>query len=380
MSVPADSNTIKMPFDPDRTPRDQIETAIASVKPRICERHPHEILQVDKAATVRSALYHDYPNEDQPRRVEFSATYGRCSECPHSNGNADHIEVECCPVSFLRFRRRYPRDEKGRPLPQHFGCAKLQSDRSAREQFQAWLAEEGEFRCGVSNQVLRRLDTHMQPPFDSWTIEPRFARCLQCSLECLSITPDEALASFENFVVDPPAIRPHVEMCRAFAAAPKGVLLLLGNCGTGKTHLAIAILRELLREGASGLSFVKHRHFLAGHWHALRPVAFGEEPPESPLVRCQEAQLLVYDEIAATTDRHAYEDLLLDLFETRIGHFKPSIITGNLSPGELEVTLGSQLFDRLRRAAFAVLEFGFDSKRKTLNANYLKRGPSVGRA
>ena len=59
------------------------------------------------------------------------------------------------------------------------------------------------------------------------------------------------------------------------------------NCGTGKTHLAIAIMRERLRRGESSLKFVKHRHFLAEHWRALRPVPFGEEPPESPLESCQ---------------------------------------------------------------------------------------------
>ena len=65
--------------------------------------------------------------------------------------------------------------------------------------------------------------------------------------------------------------------------------------------------------------------------------------------------------------------MLLDLFEARIGHFKPSIITANVSCGELEAVLGSRLLDRLRRAAVAVLEFNFESKRKSLNADYLKR-------
>jgi DNA replication protein DnaC len=111
----------------------------------------------------------------------------------------------------------------------------------------------------------------------------------------------------------------------------------------------------------------------------LRPIAFGTEAPESPLTRCQASSLLVYDELAAASDGRNCEDVLLDLFEYRIGHFKPSVITTNLNLGELEAALGTRLYDRLRRAASTVLEFGFESKRKGLNADYLSRVPSAGR-
>lgn len=376
----ANPNAIKIPFDPDRSPRQQIEAAIAMVKARICERHPHEILPVDRMATVRSALHHDYPYEEQPHVVEFTATYDRCLQCPQSNIDHD-IEVENCAVGIHRFGKHdlHIRDEKGIPLPHCYGSAHLETDRSAREQFDAWLGHGAGCSCRFSNQTLHRRDADMKMPFESWFIEPQFAPCLQCRVECLGISPDEARASFDKFVVDPPAIRQHLETCRAFANAPNGTLLLLGGVGTGKTHLAIAILRELLRKRTSNLLFVKHRHFLAQHWHALRPVAFGEEPPESPLARCQEASLLVYDELTVTTDNsRAYEDLLLDLFEKRIGHFKPSIITANVKPDELEVVLGSRLYDRMRRANFAMLEFGFDSKRKSLNEDYLNRNRPSG--
>lgn len=373
-------NTIRIPFAPDRTPRAQIEAAIASLPPRRCERHPHELQPVDKHATVRSTLSNDDGYQCHGWPVEFTATYERCPQCPRSQVDHD-IEVDNCAVlghPFLKFLTI--RDEKGRPLPRHFGTTCLEADRSAREQFDAWLASQAGFRCQFSNQALRRCKVSIKPPFESWAIVPHFRSCLQCSLERLGISPDEAGASFDNFVVDPPEIASHLEICRNFAAALKGVLLLLGHCGTGKTHLAIAILRELLRRGESGLVFVKHRHFLAQHWQAQRPVAFREDPPESPLARCQESPLLVYDELTASTDSRAYEDVLLDLFEERIGHFKPSIITANISRDELEAALGTRLFDRLCRAAFAVLEFGFVSKRTSLNGDYLDRDRPGGRA
>ena len=368
-----DPNSIKFPFDPERTPRDQIGAAIASVPPRRCKRHPDELRPVDLDATLRSALSRDDGVQSQHWHVEFSAIYERCTACPHSD--TDHaIEVEDCPVGSLRiFKHLTVRDAERKPLPRRFDSARLELDRSARQQFNVWLERQADFRCQFSNQPLRRQDAHMSPPFDAWTILPEFQPCLRCGLERLGIAPDESGASFDNFRPDPPALREHLKVCRAFAAAPKGVLLLLGSCGVGKTHLAIAILREFLRRGGWGSVFTKHRHFLAQHWHAMRPVAFGDEAPESPLTRCQSSPLLVYDELSATTDTRTSEDLLLDLFEARIGHFRPTIITANLLRADLEAVLGTRLYDRLCRAAFAVLEFGFESKRPALNGEYLRR-------
>lgn len=67
------------------------------------------------------------------------------------------------------------------------------------------------------------------------------------------------------------------------------------------------------------------------------------------------------------------EGFLLDLFEERIGHHRPTIITSNFNRAELEEAIGTRLFDRLRRAAYAVLQFGFESKRPKFNADYLSR-------
>ena len=369
------SSLIEVPFAPNRTPREQITTAIAKLPPLPCERHPHELRPVDTELIIRKALYHAYPDHTQPYRVEFSATCDRCTSCPHSDVDHD-IEVEDCPVGVVRLfdRDQSIRDERGRPLVKRFGSHRLVADQSVQDQFHAWLATGAEFRCAKSKELLHRRNARMFLPFASWRIFPEYAPCLACALERLGIPPDEARATFENLVPDPPVLREFVDVCRAYAAAPKGVLFLLGNTGTGKTHLAIAILRELLRRRVSGLRFIKHRHFLAQHWHALRPVPFGEEAPVSPLASCQQSSVLIYDDFNDNTDHcRASENVLLDLFEIRNGYFRPSIITANVSRSELEVALGSRLYDRLRRVTYAVLEFGFASKRPSLNADYLKR-------
>jgi DNA replication protein DnaC len=220
--------------------------------------------------------------------------------------------------------------------------------------------------------------TTAEPGQQTLRFWPVYKPCLQCRLERLGVLPNDAICSFENFVIDTPDLQQIVESCRTFAAEPKGLLLLLGGNGAGKTHLSVAILRELLRSNTTGLSFIKHRTFISQHRTAVRPVSFGTASLVSPLPSCQSAALLVYDDLTATVDAGTVgEDLLMDLFETRIGSLKPTIITSNLSPDDLETVLGSRLYDRFRQAAYEVIEFGFPSKRQSFNKAYLKRNRPV---
>ena len=69
---------INSPCDPARTPRAQIEAAVASLPPCPCKQHPHELRPVGKQHTVLCTL-----NTNQ-NRVEFAASYKRCSRCGHS--------------------------------------------------------------------------------------------------------------------------------------------------------------------------------------------------------------------------------------------------------------------------------------------------------
>jgi len=188
----------------------------------------------------------------------------------------------------------------------------------------------------------------------------------------MGLTSDEARGSFDNFVVEDPALNQILQTCREWAAEPKGALLMLGNCGTGKTHLGVAIVREQLRLGWTRLRFAKHRRFVFDHFHSLRPIAFDKEAPVSPLETCKKASLLLYDDLSGPTGRD-YQDLLMELFEHRIGNYLASIITTNLTRGALEQALGTRLFDRLCGASYACLEFGFESRRRAFNGAYLAR-------
>lgn len=232
---------------------------------------------------------------------------------------------------------------------------------------------------------------------------------LNQALVKVGVYPMEAHCRFDNLDADSSVRAEALRQARAFAAAPRGLLLLLGPCGVGKTHLAIALLAAGLPgyraaccpkaggcphrgdglhdchryrearcpEHDHGALFVRHRDFLEQCLAASRQAPFGQRPPADPLPRLSAVPLLCYDDLAAPqSDRQA--GLLLDLFDHRFGHGRPTVITANLVQEELPKAIGSRLHDRFTQEAFAVLTLDGPSYRAKRKTEYLSRLPGEG--
>jgi DNA replication protein DnaC len=52
-------------------------------------------------------------------------------------------------------------------------------------------------------------------------------------------------STFDNFDAYNDELRRHLEICRSFAEHPDGKLVMLGENGNGKTHLAVSVLKKL---------------------------------------------------------------------------------------------------------------------------------------
>jgi hypothetical protein len=283
----SDINPITIPFDEHQTARSQIATALAAVPSHRCPDHPQELLVVDVDYTVERTLSSD---REQPQ-IKIGLEWGRCTKCPYSTHPVwPNVDLFRCAAgdhdwpAFVHGGRKPPSPSHAERLP-------LEPDTTVAAQAEAWIACY-ERRCEASGEVLALEGERVVAP-ESLLVTPQFHPCPQCGLDRLGLTPDEARASFESFVVEPPELEEHFRVCRDFAASPKGVLLLAGNTGTGKTHLTIGILRERLRVRGAAPIFIRHRQFMAEYLQSQRPVGFGQESPENPLVRCQQADLRV---------------------------------------------------------------------------------------
>jgi DNA replication protein DnaC len=357
---------IEITLHPDQSARAQIQAALANPQPHFCQYHAGELLPFNWQNSLDRAL-----NDRAVFSALFTAAFNRCHHCPHNE--MENIEAINCAAqdSFERFGKH---DADGKPFPIDIEEVELLPDQSPDAALGTWAEKMkcSGMKCHGEALALRKV-VSLKPK--ELTLHFFFASCPACALERMGLTPDEARASFNNFVCDPPLLEKYLRACQEYAAKPKGVLLLLGSTGTGKTHLGTAVLRDRIVRGGHHLRFFKARHLFDQYWQSIRPVSFDAEQPESPLKQCQQAPLLMLDELAMLPKHFDAEGFLLDLFEVRLGAYRPTIITSNFGRADLEAAIGSRLFDRLRRASAAVLEFGFDSKRPQFNADYLKHDP-----
>ena len=171
------------------------------------------------------------------------------------------------------------------------------------------------------------------------------------------IPPRYRKCDLDGFRTDTDSLIRAVQKCHAFISAfpvvDKG-LLFIGAPGVGKTHLAAAILKEVIRRtGARGL-FFDVRELLRLIRDTYNPVVRTTEfQVIKPVV---EAELLVLDDVGAEKTSEWVDETMNLIVNTRYNYRRPTIFTSNyldLEPGERSVAevlverVGERIYSRL---------------------------------
>jgi DNA replication protein DnaC len=149
-------------------------------------------------------------------------------------------------------------------------------------------------------------------------------------------------------------------------------LLLIGPCGAGKTHLAVAALLEIIDSGKNGRVIFSNFQDLIQEIQA----SFDNDqvPSKSELLRpLLEADLLVVDELGSQKPTTFVQDILYYLINTRYNEERTTIFTTNYPdrPADtksetLEQRIGTRLRSRLYEMAQVIDVTGAEDYRRNV--------------
>lgn len=184
---------------------------------------------------------------------------------------------------------------------------------------------------------------------------------LEAQLEEAAIPPRFIGRTFDNYRDETAEQKRALTVCRQFAENftehfRKGdSLILLGAPGTGKSHLASAILQALLPEHV-GL-YATCAGIIRSVRATWRPNS--ERTEGQVMATFCGVPLLVIDEVGVQYGTDSEQNILFDLMDRRYREMQPTLLLANLKlkrekpedPAGLREVLGERVYDRLTETA-----------------------------
>lgn len=157
-------------------------------------------------------------------------------------------------------------------------------------------------------------------------------------------------------------------MVHEYPAIERG-LLFMGTVGVGKTHLSVAILRELVEKKGVPCLFYEFGALLKDIQNAYNPISQTSEL--KVLGPIFEAEVLVLDELGASKPTDWVRDTMMQIINARYNEKKLTIFTTNYSDERrslkdetLEERIGVRLRSRLYEMCKTVIMEGEDYRRR----------------
>jgi DNA replication protein DnaC len=211
--------------------------------------------------------------------------------------------------------------------------------------------------CPTCAAAKREIDELNQKRFDF--------RMLQ--LEVARIPQRFAKKTFTDFHAEDSAQQTALDACVAYVndfskhRRDGRCMLLLGLVGTGKTHLSVAVIKQLIDE-----QMVRAIYRTASGILGDIKATFNDRqgPNEADILHeVVAADLLVLDEVGATKQSEFELATLFTIINGRYEQNRPTIIVSNLSPSELNDAIGMRCVDRIRENGCIGIPFEWESHR-----------------
>jgi len=152
-----------------------------------------------------------------------------------------------------------------------------------------------------------------------------------------------------------------------------GGLILQGQPGTGKTHLACAIANQVITNGASArfTTVMQLVRAIRATWKRD-----SEQSEDEILQSIIGYDLLIIDEIGVQYETESEKLILFDVLNGRYENEKPTILLTNLVGQELNACIGERNVDRIQEGGGATISFTWGSYRSNVYQNDSLKGES----
>lgn len=145
-------------------------------------------------------------------------------------------------------------------------------------------------------------------------------------------------------------------LVREYPSVDRG-LLFMGTGGVGKTHLSVAILRELMEKKGASCLFYEFGSLLKEIQNSYNPISQTSELKVlTPVI---EVEVLVLDELGATKPTDWVRDTMMQIINTRYNDRRLTIFTTNYRDERgqpSEETLEDRISVRLRSRLFEMCQ------------------------
>lgn len=182
-------------------------------------------------------------------------------------------------------------------------------------------------------------------------------------------------ADLDNYLPPTEGAKAMISIVRGYVKNFKTVLarkprangiVFSGAPGTGKTHVACAMVKEVIRAGHSG-AYLSAPQFLL---QARESQSFrSEEKTTSLLKRLSTPQLLVIDEFGTHTEQDIDYQVLFSLVDARYQNCLPTLLSTNLSAEALRNHVGDRFLERVHGPTEITLAFDWNSYRRPQDKN-----------
>ena len=140
-----------------------------------------------------------------------------------------------------------------------------------------------------------------------------------------------------------------VKICKDYSLQLLNSLFLTGSCGSGKTHLAVSVLREMVKNNLlEDATFITVPELLLEIRQTFQPPSLGIIYSETDVIESYTSiPFLILDDLGAEKASEWTITTLYLIIDRRNREERPTIFTSNLSLSEIEHRLSARIASRL---------------------------------